>query len=100
MWRLIYALRPQRIYQPEQTTTWAALTIDPSVAHKCHQAREGELESVYFDMAENKTKPTSVSVSDYVDALSQETKRADSRTLIKLMQRQTGAKPKMGGRLS
>ncbi len=48
-------------------------------------------------MAENKTKPTSVSVSDYIEALPQEGKRADSKTLIKLMQRLTGEKPKMWG---
>ena len=36
-----------------------------------------------------------MSVSAYLDGLSDETKRADSRTLIKLMQQLTGEKPKM-----
>ncbi len=48
-------------------------------------------------MAENKTKPTKVSVSDYIDALPDEAKRTDSKTLIKLIQRLTGEKPKMWG---
>jgi hypothetical protein len=48
-------------------------------------------------MAENKTKPTSVSVTDYIDALPQESQRADSKTLLKLMQKVTGEKPKMWG---
>ncbi len=48
-------------------------------------------------MAENKTKPTKVSVAAYIDALPDETKRADAKALIRLMQRATGEKPKMWG---
>jgi hypothetical protein len=48
-------------------------------------------------MAENKTKSTKVNVDDYVDALPEEAKRTDSKTLIKLMERLTGEKPKMWG---
>lgn len=47
--------------------------------------------------SENKTKPTAVSVSGYIAALPDETKRADARTLIKMMQKATGEKPKMWG---
>src|SRR5579875_4104642 len=48
-------------------------------------------------MPENKTKPTKVSVSDYIKALPDEVKRTDSITLVNLMQRLTGEKPKMWG---
>ena len=48
-------------------------------------------------MAENKTKPTQVSVAAFVASISDETKRADAKALIKLMQKATGEKPKMWG---
>lgn len=46
---------------------------------------------------DNKTKPTKVSVSAFIDALTDETKRADAKALVKLMQSATGEKPKMWG---
>ena len=48
-------------------------------------------------MAENKTKPTEVSVSTFVDGLEDEGRRADAKTLIELMQSATGERPKMWG---
>jgi hypothetical protein len=48
-------------------------------------------------MAENKTKPTKQSVAAFIDALPDETKRADAKTLVKLIQNATGEKPKMWG---
>ena len=48
-------------------------------------------------MADNKTKPTKVSVAGCIDALTDETKRADAKALVKLMQGATGEKPKMWG---
>lgn len=48
-------------------------------------------------MAENKTKPTEVSVAAYVDGLKDETKRADTQELIRLMGKATGEAPKMWG---
>jgi hypothetical protein len=48
-------------------------------------------------MADNKTKPTKVSVTAFVDALPDEGRRADAKALIELMQRVTGEKPKMWG---
>jgi Domain of unknown function (DU1801) len=48
-------------------------------------------------MAQNKTKPTKVSVSRFIAAITDETKRADARTLAKLMQDATGEKPAMWG---
>jgi hypothetical protein len=48
-------------------------------------------------MADNKTKPTEVSVAAFIDALPDETKRADAKALVKLMQSATGEKPKMWG---
>ena len=48
-------------------------------------------------MAENKTKPTEVSVPAFIDSLTDETKRADAKALVKLMQSVTGEKAKMWG---
>ncbi len=48
-------------------------------------------------MADNKTKPTEVSVAAFIDALPVEAKRADAKALVKLMQAATGEKPKMWG---
>ena len=48
-------------------------------------------------MADNKTKPTKLSVAAFIDALPDETRRADAKALVKLMQSATGEKPKMWG---
>jgi|ERR1700722_11069336 hypothetical protein len=48
-------------------------------------------------MADNKTKPTKLSVAAFIDALSDKTKRADAKALVKLMQSASGEKPKMWG---
>ena len=48
-------------------------------------------------MAENKTKPTKLSVAAFIDALTDQTRRADAKALVKLMQSATGEKPKMWG---
>jgi Domain of unknown function (DU1801) len=48
-------------------------------------------------MAENKTKPTTVSVSVFIEAISDEGKRADAKALVKMMQNASGEKPKMWG---
>ena len=48
-------------------------------------------------MADNKTKPTKLSVAAYIDALTDETRRADAKALVKLMQSATGERPKMWG---
>ena len=48
-------------------------------------------------MADNKTKATKASVAAYIDALPDKSRCADAKTLVKLMQRATGEKPKMWG---
>jgi hypothetical protein len=48
-------------------------------------------------MAENKTKPTKVSVTDFIGALPDSSKRADAKAILKMMQSATGEKPKMWG---
>ena len=48
-------------------------------------------------MAENKTKPTKLSVSDFIDAITDQGRRADAKALVKLMQKAAGEKPKMWG---
>lgn len=48
-------------------------------------------------MAENKTKPTTVSVSAFIDAITDQSRRADAKALVKLMQKASGEKPKMWG---
>ena len=48
-------------------------------------------------MAETKTKPTKVPVSDFIDKVDSEQVRNDCRTLIKMMKKITGSPPKMWG---
>jgi hypothetical protein len=48
-------------------------------------------------MADNKTKPTKLSVAAFIEALTDQTKRADAKAIAKMMQRVTGEKPKMWG---
>jgi hypothetical protein len=48
-------------------------------------------------MAENKTKPTNLSVSGYLGAIEDERRRKDCEALAKLMAKATGEPPKMWG---
>jgi hypothetical protein len=48
-------------------------------------------------MAENKTKPTKLSVVAFIDTLTDPARRADAKALVKLMQSAAGEKPKMWG---
>jgi hypothetical protein len=50
-----------------------------------------------ISMAENKTKPTQLSVSAFIKTIADETQRADATALVKIMQSATGKKPKMWG---
>src|SRR5665213_622187 len=47
--------------------------------------------------AENKTKATKASVTGFIAALPDEAKRADAKTLVKMMQAATGEKSAMWG---
>jgi len=48
-------------------------------------------------MADNKTKPTKLSVAAFIGALTDHTRRADAKTLVKMMQTAAGEKPQMWG---
>lgn len=48
-------------------------------------------------MAENKTKPTAVSVPAFLDSCTDEARRTDAKALAKLMQKVTGKEPAMWG---
>lgn len=48
-------------------------------------------------MPENKTKPTNVSVSAYIEGLTDATRRSEARELVEVMQRASGEKPKLWG---
>src|SRR5271167_851985 len=48
-------------------------------------------------MAENKTRPTKLSVAAFIDTLKDPARRADAKALVKLMQSAAGEKPKMWG---
>src|SRR5580698_5088131 len=48
-------------------------------------------------MADNKTKPTNGSVPAFIAALADDTRRADAKALVTLMQKATGLKPKLWG---
>lgn len=48
-------------------------------------------------MAGNKTKPAKISVSAFIDAITDESRRSDAKALVKLMQKASGEKPTMWG---
>ena len=48
-------------------------------------------------MAENKTNPTKISASTYIAGIGDDAKRADAKTLAKLLQEITGEKPALWG---
>ncbi len=48
-------------------------------------------------MADNKTQPTSLSVATFIDAITDPTRRADAKALVKVMQSASGEKPRMWG---
>jgi hypothetical protein len=47
--------------------------------------------------ADNTTKPTKLGIATFIDALTDETRRADAKALVKLMEIATGEKPTMWG---
>jgi hypothetical protein len=48
-------------------------------------------------MADNKTKPTKLRVAAFIAKLTDQSRRADAKTLVQLMQSASGEKPKMWG---
>lgn len=48
-------------------------------------------------MAENKTRPTSASVTRFIAAVENETRRRDARTIVTMMKRIAGTPPRMWG---
>jgi hypothetical protein len=48
-------------------------------------------------MAEIKTKPTPVSVNDFIDAVDHPARREDARTICAMLERVTGEPPRMWG---
>jgi hypothetical protein len=48
-------------------------------------------------MADNKTKPTKISVAAFIDSITDQSRRADAKALVKLMQKAAGEKPAMWG---
>ena len=48
-------------------------------------------------MPENKTKATTLSVTAYIDTLTDPTQRSDAKELVQLMQRASGEKPRLWG---
>lgn len=48
-------------------------------------------------LVEIKTKPTSLSVKDFIDSIADEQKRKDSLIILKMMEKATKEKPKMWG---
>lgn len=47
--------------------------------------------------AENKTKPTKESVSAFINGVENETRKRDAKTVLAMMKKITGEKPKMWG---
>ncbi len=48
-------------------------------------------------MAENKTKPTKLSVTAFIESVKDQSRRGDAKELVKLMQSASGEKPQMWG---
>ena len=48
-------------------------------------------------MPENKTRPTTLSVTAFIDAIDDDTRRADAKALVKLMQEVTGERATLWG---
>ena len=48
-------------------------------------------------MAANKTQPAKTSVAGFIADVADDTKRADAKALVKMMQKASGEKPKMWG---
>jgi hypothetical protein len=48
-------------------------------------------------VADNKTKPTRISVAAFIDSITDQGRRADAKALVKLMQKASGEKPTMWG---
>jgi hypothetical protein len=48
-------------------------------------------------MADNKTKPTKLSVTAFINALTDPTRHADAKALVKMMRSAAGEEPKMWG---
>ncbi|HEX3155898.1 MAG TPA: DUF1801 domain-containing protein, partial [Candidatus Angelobacter sp.] len=48
-------------------------------------------------MADNKTKPTKISVAAFIDSITDQSRRADAKAFLKLMQKASGEKPTMWG---
>lgn len=48
-------------------------------------------------MAENKTKPTNVSVKSFIESVENDTRRADAKALVKVFEKATGWKARMWG---
>jgi hypothetical protein len=48
-------------------------------------------------MAELKTRETNASVAEFINSISDEVKRSDAQTIVKLMEEVTGEKPRMWG---
>ena len=48
-------------------------------------------------MPENKTRPTKLSVTAFIDAIEDDARRADAKALVKLMRDATGERPTLWG---
>ncbi len=48
-------------------------------------------------MPENKTQATKANVAEFIDVLTDPTRRSDAKALVELMQRASGEKPKLWG---
>jgi hypothetical protein len=68
---------------------WPQLNAAPVLAFR--------LEKKGGQMPENKTKATTLSVSAFIDALTDPARRSDARELVELMQRVSGEKPRLWG---
>src|SRR5215203_108754 len=116
----LFGRRPARCVQEDRLKAWAlclrpcgsllqAASLNPGYSWLASDAASGLSRYPLMDggaspgqltgapMAELKTKQTEQSVDEYINAIVDDTRRQDCRTLIELMSKATGAEPKMWG---
>jgi hypothetical protein len=100
---LIAALtaRPRRfrlVYRKQRAIAWAPRGGRPAAIEVGGDHERSNAGRVSMPgKAEPKTKPTAVSVGDFIDAVGNETRRSDAKTLLAMMKKATGEKPVMWG---
>lgn len=80
-----------------KTLKRGALSKPKKTAKKSPAKKAAKKPAPRSKKADLKTKPTAVSVEDFIRAVENETRRKDAKTLLAMMKKVTGERPKMWG---